>query len=363
MDIKTKQTILVASSNITNLKVLEAKLLSLGYHVVKVTQGQKVADVAVDIQPQVILLDNHISDIDRNKICRTIKQRSETKRILVVFITSMENGVAHVAAVESGADEFIYCPFDQVILSVRLKALLKTKKMSEEFADLQTELELKIAERTVESIEASDAGLFALAKLAESRDIDTGQHLDRIRRYSVILANTLSKISDFYEKIVSGFVADIYRSSPLHDIGKVGIPDSILLKPGVLTKEEFEIMKTHTTIGANILKEAYTMMQDKPHFELSWVIALTHHEKYDGTGYPNGLKEKDIPLAGRIAALSDVYDALVSKRVYKKAFPHEKSKNIIVSDSGIHFDPEIVKAFLQAENQFLEVKDRFSSPD
>lgn len=355
--------ILIAGSNIINLKILESKLNVLGFDVLKATDGNQALKMASEFQPDMIILDPPLSGVDSYKVCQTLKKRNETRRILVIFATDASGRVSHVKAAEVGADEFIMRPYDQVILSLRLKTLMGTKSLNEEFAELQTDLELKVAQRTVEAMEASDAGLFALAKLAESRDMETGKHLDRIRRYSVVLTNELVKMFGFEEQISKGFIANIYRSSPLHDIGKVGIPDSILLKPGRLTIDEFEIMKTHSTIGSNILKEAYNMMQNKPYFELAWIIALTHHEKWNGTGYPQGLKEQDIPLAGRIVALADTYDAMVSKRIYKEAFSHEKAKQFITEESGKHFDPRVVQAFLNAEDQFLEVKRRYSDND
>ncbi|MCH7589658.1 response regulator [PVC group bacterium] len=356
---KQAHKILIVGSNLINLKVLESKLTSLGYSVVKATDGVMAIQMAKDLMVDMIILETQIKEMDGYKIGKTVKTNSDIKHIITVFVVDDEGSVSLEKAAQAGADEFIARPFDQVVLDLRLKSLFNAKIITDEFADLQVDLELKIAQRAVEAMEASDAGLYALAKLAESRDHETGEHLDRIRRYCVVLTHELSSMYEFDEQIEKGFIANIYRSSPLHDIGKVGIPDSILLKPGKLTVEEFEIMKTHTTIGATILKDAYTMMQNKPHFELAWIIALTHHEKYNGNGYPQGTKGKDIPLCGRIVALCDVYDALVSKRVYKDAMSHEKAKKIILGEPGKHFDPIIVKAFGNVEQQFLEVKRRY----
>lgn len=198
--------------------------------------------------------------------------------------------------------------------------------------------------------------ILALAKLAEFRDRDTGNHLERIREYSKILATELSEHPAYRKYITQKYIDDIYLSSILHDIGKVGIPDNILLKPGKLTPEEFEIMKYHAIYGGDALCESEKHTTDHSFLTIGKQIAYHHHEKWDGSGYPKGLSGKDIPLSARIVALADVYDALTSKRYYKSAMSHELAKNIILQDSGIHFDPDVVKAFLARESEFQQAR-------
>ena len=200
--------------------------------------------------------------------------------------------------------------------------------------------------------------ILALAKLAEYRDPETGAHLERMRRYSQVLARKL-KGKERFAWIDDAYVEAIFYSSPLHDVGKVGIPDAILLKPGKLTAEEWTEMKTHTLIGADVLAAAGETLSAKTWLALARTIALQHHEKFDGSGYPNGLKGEEIDPSARIVALADAYDAISSKRVYKAAVPHEEARGRIVESSGSHFDPDVVAAFLEAEEEFGEVRERF----
>jgi len=217
-------------------------------------------------------------------------------------------------------------------------------------------LEKKLLE-TFHLVEKSrTTAILALAKLAEFRDRDTGNHLERIREYSKILATELSNHPGYREYITQKYIDDIYLSSILHDIGKVGIPDNILLKPGKLTPEEFEIMKCHAIYGGDALCESEKHTTDHTFLTIGKQIAYYHHEKWDGSGYPKGLSGKDIPLSARIVALADVYDALTSKRYYKSAISHELAKNIILQDSGVHFDPDVVKAFLARESEFQQAR-------
>ncbi len=201
--------------------------------------------------------------------------------------------------------------------------------------------------------------IFAMAKLAESRDKDTGAHLERMREYSRILADELSTWPKFSQQIDGDYVQLIYLTSPLHDIGKVGIPDAVLLKPGSLTAEEFEIMKQHTVYGGNTLAAVSHARPDAQFLSMAYEIAMTHHERWDGTGYPNHLKGEKIPLCGRIVALADVYDALRSKRVYKPAYSHQTSRALILEGRGTQFDPDVVQAFLNREEEILGIAEKF----
>jgi putative two-component system response regulator len=198
-----------------------------------------------------------------------------------------------------------------------------------------------------------------MARLAESRDPETGGHLERVMNYSRILAQQLPSMGHYVDEIDAQFARLVYGTSPLHDIGKVGIPDSVLLKPGRLSDREFEIMKEHTTIGAQTLDAAVRRFPQAQYLRMARDIAATHHERWDGTGYPAKLAGRAIPLCGRIVALADVYDALTSKRVYKSAFSHEIAKDNLVKESGTHFDPALVEAFLAAEPAFVAVREQF----
>jgi putative two-component system response regulator len=214
-----------------------------------------------------------------------------------------------------------------------------------------------VAERIL-ALESRDVVIFSLAKLAEARDTDTGAHLERIREYCLVLAKHLAQLNKYQNLLDGDYIQLLYLTSPLHDIGKVGIPDSILLKPGQLTPEEFEIMKQHVLIGGKTLDAAVRAHPRAKYLQVARDIAFSHHEKFDGTGYPFQLRGVDIPLCGRIVALSDVYDALTTRRVYKPAYSHDVAKSIILDGRGKHFDPDVVDAFEANETQFLAIKER-----
>ena len=239
-------------------------------------------------------------------------------------------------------------PFDNI--EVRQMACSLTEKW-----ELLNQFDRVVQERTAQIAETRDTAVFVLASLAESRDPETGEHLERIRSYCHILAEELRKNSPYAEWIDNAFIENLYRSSPLHDIGKIGIPDSILLKPGTLTDEEFEIMKQHSIIGAEALGKTTKNATGTSFLQMAADIARYHHEKFDGTGYPDGLKGQEIPLAARIVALADVYDALTSSRVYKPAFRQEIAYKMIKEEKGKHFDPVIVDAFNTRYNDFLQI--------
>lgn len=231
-----------------------------------------------------------------------------------------------------------------------------------ELITLKNTLELKVLERTKEIKQIQDVTVFSLARLAESRDHDTGEHLDKIRHFSYILTDFLYENNLYKEEINTDFIYNIYHTSPLHDIGKVGIKDSILLKPGKLTPEEFEEMKTHTVIGGKTLEDAEKQLDNKQtnFLMMGKKIAYFHHEKWNGSGYPYGLKEKNIPLSARIVAVADVYDALTSKRVYKPSYSHEDAKQIIIDGSGSHFDPILVEAFTELSDNFNKIREELT---
>ena len=240
-------------------------------------------------------------------------------------------------------------PFDNV--EVRQLAVSLTEKW-----ELLNRLDELVQERTAQITETRDVAMFVLASLAESRDPETGEHLERMRSYCHILAEELRNDSCYCEQIDDKFIEDLYRSSPLHDIGKVGIPDCILLKPGSLTDKEFEVMKQHSIIGAEALGRTIRSVTIAGFLEMAADIARWHHERFDGTGYPDGLKGNQIPLSARIVAIADVYDALTSSRVYKPAFRPEIAYMMMCQERGKHFDPVIVDAFIARHDDFLQVR-------
>jgi putative two-component system response regulator len=272
------------------------------------------------------------------ELCRNIRGQDFGGYVYLILLTSHRGTDNLVEGMSAGADDFITKPFHAAELSVRVRA-----------------------GRRVVSLETRDMAIFALAKLAESRDPETGRHLERVQRYSQTLAEQLGRSAKFTRQIDAEFIRLIYLTSTLHDIGKVGIPDSVLLKPGRLSADEFEVMKTHATIGAQTLEAALARFPDARFLQIARDIAASHHERWDGTGYPLGLQGNAIPLCGRIVSLADVYDALTSKRTYKAAFRHGLAKSIILEESGTHFDPDVVGAFLEVEGRFIEIHEQFAA--
>jgi putative two-component system response regulator len=329
---------LIVDDDPVYLDLLEGVLLELGYDVSKANNGRKAFDVICQSDVRIVLSDWQMPEMSGIELCSRIRRRQMSAYVYFILLTSLERSQNVVKGLEAGADDFISKPFDPHELQVRLRA----------------------AERIV-SLESRDLIIFSLAKLAESRDPETGAHLERIREYCRLLAEDLAKTEKYRDQIDSDYVRTIYLTSPLHDIGKVGIPDHVLLKPGRLTPEEFEIMKQHAAIGSQTLEAAVEAHPSAEFLKFARDIAWSHHEKYNGHGYPRGLAGEDIPLCGRIVAVADVYDALTTKRVYKPAFSHEKARGIIIEGRGTDFDPDVVDAFLSCEHAFIAVRQQLDS--
>ena len=342
-----------------NIDVLMRFLKPMGFAVAAAQTGEEALAQVRDHPPDVILLDLVMPGMNGFEVCRQLKQSERTRHIPVIIITGIQDKQANVDAVEAGADDFLLKPFDRVLLEARIRSSVKAKVLHDRLLAYQQELEDRVAERTKQLALTQHITVFSLAKLSESRDTETGDHLERMRSYTRELAIELSSWPEYEDVIHSTFVEELYHSSPLHDIGKVGIPDRILLKPGKLSQEEFEVMKSHTLIGGDTLQAADVEAGQDSFLAMGRDIAYFHHEKYDGSGYPYGAAAKEIPLPARIVALADVYDALSSKRPYKEPFDHERSKQIILEGRGTHFDPDVVDAFLSREARFVEIRTHF----
>ncbi len=361
-------TILVVDDLPENARLLHDFLTPKGYRVICALSGQETLEILDGELPDAILLDLVMPDIDGLTLCRQIKGDPRRRHIPIIFITGRSERGLNVEALEVGAEDFLSKPFDPVVLHARIRNALRTKYLQDQLMSYQRQLESSnehletaVRDRTSQIERIQLVAVFSLAKLAESRDTETGDHLERVRSYTRAIATDLRKHGPYRNFITDGFVEALYRSSPLHDIGKVGIPDSILLKPGKLSKEEFDIMKTHTQIGGDTLRAADREAGGDFFLSMGRDIAYHHHEKWDGGGYPYGKKGEDIPLPARITAVSDVYDALSSKRPYKDAFSHEKSRGIILEGRGSHFDPAMVDAFLASEDTFISIRSHFQS--
>jgi putative two-component system response regulator len=328
--------VLIADDDCISVDLLANSLEEFGYAVTTASNGREAFDLIRTGRFRLVISDWEMPEMSGVELCREIRRRRSSGYIYVIMLTCYSGVESVVASLDAGADDFLTKPFQPQELRVRLRA----------------------AQRIL-ALESRDLTIFALAKLAESRDVETGAHLERIREYCRVLAEDLSNQERFSSEIDGEFVSLLYLTSPLHDIGKVGIPDAVLLKPGRLTESEFEIMKQHTIIGGTTLDSLTAAHPDAGFLAMARDIALTHHEQYDGGGYPCGLSGDEIPLCGRITSLADVYDALTTRRVYKPRYSHQVARDLILEGSGSHFDPAIVDSFLRCEDTFLAIHERF----
>ena len=347
------RSILIVDDVPANLQVLNS-LLKNDYRTLIATSGQRAIELAQSgPRPDLILLDIMMPDLDGYQVCEALKSEPRTREIPVIFITGKVGLEDEVRGFQVGCVDYITKPISPPILRARVKTHLMLAAARELLSERNIDLEQKIQERTEEVTRVQAATFIAFGSLAETRDNETGNHLRRTQAYVRALAHRLKEHPRFREHLSEANIETLCRSAPLHDIGKVGIPDSILLKPDKLTPEEFEVMKTHTRIGRDSIAAAQETLGDHSEFlALAREIAYAHHEKWDGSGYPEGLKGEEIPVAARLMAVADVYDALISERVYKKGESHERAVEIILEGRGTHFDPAVVDAFLDLAEEF-----------
>jgi putative two-component system response regulator len=331
--------VLVVDDDELMVQLLEHTLRRHGHDVASANNGRAAVDRLHAEQFQIVISDWDMPQMTGPELVRAVRAMGGASYVYMILLTSRDDSRDVIEGLNAGADDFVTKPFNPGELAVRVR----------------------VAERIL-ALESRDLIIFAMAKLAESRDTDTGAHLDRVRNYARLLATDLGGQQKFARQIDVNYVRLIYLTSPLHDIGKVAIPDCVLLKPTGLSDGEFDMMKQHTTMGAETLDAALREYPEANFLVMAREIALTHHERFDGTGYPGKLKGGQIPLCGRIVALADVYDALTTKRVYKGAFSHAVAKSIILDGKGSHFDPDVVDAFLRCEPQFVETHTRLSEP-
>ncbi|MES9844765.1 MAG: two-component system response regulator [Candidatus Sedimenticola sp. PURPLELP] len=353
----SQKTILVVDDVPENIDVLDG-VLHDRYKIKAAVNGQRALKIAMsDNPPDLILLDIMMPEMDGYEVCRRLKDDEKTRGIPVIFVTAMNEVEDERKGLELGAVDYITKPYSPAIVCARVKTHLILK-------DTLDNLEHLVYLRTLQLQKTKDATVLALASLAETRDMETGNHIRRTQHYVRVLAERLQENPRYQNELTDEMVELFYKTAPLHDLGKVGIPDEVLLKPGRLTPEEFEVMKGHAALGRQSLLEAAEMMDgDSSFFDVAGDIAANHHEKWDGSGYPNGLKGEKIPLAGRLMAVADVYDALISKRVYKAAMSHEEARAIILEGSGSHFCPDVVDVFRDLEDRFLQIAAEYKDED
>lgn len=368
---ETKQgRILIVDDQPLNIEILR-KLLRNDYVLESAENGAECLEKVQDFQPDLVLLDIMMPVLDGYEACRRIKSSEVGDLVQVILVSGKGSTSERLEGYNVQADDFVVKPFNHDELRSKVKIHFRLRASQKKALELarqvqmhNDQLEQLVEERTEQIVRTQDVSVFSLAQLADSRDPETGEHLLRMRAYSQILAEELSCCGPYTEQIDKAFLKNLYRASPLHDIGKVGIADSILLKPGKLTADEFEQMKQHVIVGAETLERAVATGGGE-FLAMAAEVARFHHEKFDGSGYCAGRSGKDIPLSARIVALADVFDALTSARVYKDAMDPEQARRIIEEGEGSHFDPAIVAAFRTCYPELLKTKARIdgdSSP-
>ncbi len=360
----TPRTILVVDDTPENLELMTGLLSQEGFRVRVAHNGDRALQLARSAsRPDLILLDIMMPGVDGYEVCRALKADPLTASVPVIFLTARAAVEDEARGLALGAVDYITKPISPPILLARVNTHLALKATSDFLRDKSAYLEREVAMRTLEVQAIQDVTIMAMTSLAETRDNETGNHIRRTQLYVKTLAERLRHHPRFEHLLNDRMIELLYKSAPLHDIGKIGIPDSILLKPGKLTVEEFEIMKTHTTLGRNAIEDAERRLGMRVAFlSVSKEIAYSHQEKWDGSGYPEGLAGDAIPVSARLMAVADVYDALISKRVYKPAFSHDQACGTIVRGKGNHFDPDMVDAFVDIAEDFRCIAQKYPDP-
>lgn len=360
----TKPTVLVIDDTPENLALMSG-LLKESYRVKVANNGERGLQIAgSDSPPDLILLDIMMPGMDGYEVLARLKADAGTESIPVIFLTAKSEVEDEERGLLLGAVDYITKPISPPIVLVRVATHLHLKTVADFLRDKSAFLQAEVARRTEELQAIQDVTIFTMASLAETRDNETGNHIRRTQYYVRSLCVALREHPRFKAFLTPQTIDSLFKSAPLHDIGKVGIPDLILLKPGRLTPEEFEVMKTHTTLG----REAIQRAEDQLGLEVDFLrhakeIAYCHQEKWDGSGYPQGLAGDAIPISARLMALADVYDALISRRVYKPPMSHEQACAIIREGRGAHFDPDIVDAFDRQEEDFRAIAERYADSE
>lgn len=352
--------VLVVDDTPINLSLMTSVLKGL-CKVKVANNGQRALEIARSSPaPDLILLDVMMPEMDGYEVCERLKQDPLTAGIPVIFLTAKTDSEDETRGFECGAVDYIPKPIKVPVVLARVKAQLGLKRMADFLRDQNGFLESEVQRRTEAVLAVQEVTILAMSSLAETRDNETGNHILRTQRYVKRLAQQLQRHPRYQALLTDDYIHLLYKSAPLHDIGKVGIPDHILLKPGKLTPEEFEIMKSHTTVGYDAIVRAEQAHGASLDFlQPAKEIALYHQEKWDGSGYPKGLVGEAIPLSARLMAMADVYDALISKRVYKNALTHAQAMDIIREGRGTHFDPDVFDAFLEVEEEFQRIAAEF----
>ena len=354
-----RPVVLVVDDTPENIDLLDG-VLSADYDIKAALNGAKALEIARgDDPPDLILLDVMMPEMNGYEVCQALKEEPYTAGIPVLFVTSMSDMEDEKRGLDLGAVDYIAKPISPPLVRARVQNQMELKLHRDH-------LEEMVAQRTSELELTRDVTIFSLASLAETRDNETGGHIRRTQNYVRILAEKLKHHPNYSDFLDEQTIDLLYKSAPLHDIGKVGVLDAILLKPGKLTKEECEEMKLHTVYGRDTILKAEEAMVDRKvsgFLRYAREIAYTHHEKWDGSGYPQGLIGEQIPISGRLMAVADVYDAVISRRVYKPPFTHAKARAMLQEGSGSHFDPDMIAAFSEIEEDFRQTALKFADSE
>lgn len=359
-----KATLLIVDDTPENLTIL-GELLQPAYRVRVANSGQNALRIAAsDPKPDLILLDVMMPDMNGFDVCSRLRADARTQDIPIIFVTAVDTALNEQYGLELGAVDYITKPLRPSIVLARIRSQLELKRARDWLRDQNAFLEAEIARRMAENQLIQDISIHALARLAETRDPETGNHLRRTRNYICALAVSLRDHPRFAPFLTDRNIQLLAKSAPLHDIGKVGIPDHILLKPGKLDPEEWVIMKTHARLGSEAIEQAERDAEQSVEFlTLAKEIAHYHHEKWDGGGYPEGLAGDAIPISARLMALADVFDALITRRVYKPPMPYAQARDLIAAERGRHFDPDMAESFLARFDEFCAIAERYSDSD
>jgi len=344
-------TVLIIDDSDINLTLIKALVLKLGEcNPVLFDNPLKALDWCREHVPDLVIVDYMMPDMDGLKFIAAFRGLHGRDEVPILMVTANDQKDVRYDALLGGANDFLTKPIDRVEFGARARNMLSLRSGQKFLADRAQHLAALVDERTSEIREREKELIFRISRAAEFRDPETGAHIQRMAYYSLAIAKGLG-LDEAARRL-------ILEAAPMHDVGKIGIPDYILLKPGKLTPEEFEVMKGHSRIGYELLKESRSEI-----LKAGAQIAISHHEKYDGSGYPRGLKGNDIPLFGRIVAVADVFDALTSERPYKKAWPLEEARHFLEEGRGKHFDPLCVEALLAEWEDVLDIRQRFADEE
>jgi len=354
-------TVMVVDDNPINLKLMGEMLRSGGYHVRSFPRGRMALAAATEKPPDLILLDINMPEMTGYEVCQRLKSSPQLSDIPVIFLSAMNAPEDRLRCFRSGGVDYVSKPFQFEEVQARVDAHVRLRRLQQEVERDNFRLQELVQIQVKKIAAAQMETLFAIARLAEARDDETGKHVERVQAFCKLLEVGLSEHPKYGSAVGSAWIRNIFHASPMHDIGKVAIPDRILLKPGALTPVEFTTMKSHALLGAQTLQSVHDKYPENDFIEMGIELARSHHEWWDGTGYPDGLAGEAIPLCARVLAIADCYDALRSKRSYKPALPHVESCAIILQDSGKHFDPVLTGVFSELADAFEDVWKRMDA--